>query len=69
MRRDLEVPRYTVNDYQKWEGDWELIHGYPYAMGSGKMKHQLIALNIASEFKESIKKSGCDKCRAVNVLD
>jgi len=23
---------YTFNDYQHWEGNWELIEGMPYAM-------------------------------------
>ncbi|MEO1751242.1 hypothetical protein [Thiofaba sp. EF100] len=31
-RLDLEPEHYTVEDYQHWEGDWELIEGRPYAM-------------------------------------
>ncbi len=26
------IPRYTVEDYRRWEGDWELIEGIAYAM-------------------------------------
>lgn len=26
------IPRYTVEDYRRWEGDWELINGIAYAM-------------------------------------
>lgn len=24
--------RYKYSDYEKWEGRWELIDGFPYAM-------------------------------------
>ena len=35
------LPQYTQKDYEKWEGDWELIHGFPYAMSpSPNFKHQ-----------------------------
>jgi len=27
-------PNYTVKDYNKWEGKWELIDGVPYALAS-----------------------------------
>jgi Uma2 family endonuclease len=27
------TPHYTVADYEAWEGDWELWHGIPVAMG------------------------------------
>ena len=26
------VPHYTVSEYARWEGDWELIDGVPIAM-------------------------------------
>ncbi len=26
------MPRYTIDDYKLWEGDWELIDGIPFAM-------------------------------------
>jgi len=33
--------RYTYNDYKLWEGNWELVNGYPYAMSpSPNRKHQ-----------------------------
>lgn len=35
------LPQYTYADYKRWEGDWELIYGIPYAMSpSPKRKHQ-----------------------------
>jgi hypothetical protein len=27
-----DLPRYKFADYIKWEGNWELIDGIPYAM-------------------------------------
>jgi len=29
---EKDVPRYTVSDYQHWEGDWELIEGIAISM-------------------------------------
>jgi len=38
---------YTFEDYQQWEGDWELIEGMPYAMApSATVTHQTVGLNI-----------------------
>ena len=31
---NIPLPRYTVEDYEKWKGDWELIDGIPYALAS-----------------------------------
>ena len=36
------LPSYTYEDYVKWEGDWELIEGIPYAIASPLGKHQRI---------------------------
>jgi Uma2 family endonuclease len=36
----VPLPRYTVEDYETWEGDWELIDGVPYALASPSLKHQ-----------------------------
>jgi Uma2 family endonuclease len=47
MKSSIDLPpRYSVADYQKWEGDWELINGYPYAMASATRPHQLLAGRI-----------------------
>ena len=34
------LPRYTVKDYERWDGDWELIEGVPYALASPSFRHQ-----------------------------
>jgi Uma2 family endonuclease len=57
-----EVPRYNYTDYASWLGDWELIHGYPYAMSpSARIRHQLVSGNLFSHFKFALqeKKSIC----------
>jgi len=41
IKRKL-LPRYTVKDYERWEGDWELVEGIPYALASPSFKHQRI---------------------------
>ena len=39
---------YTVDDYNKWEGDWELIHGAPYAMTpSPSLLHQRLKQKLS----------------------
>jgi Uma2 family endonuclease len=38
---------YTVDDYNQWEGDWELIYGMPYAMAPSPMfDHQYLSGKI-----------------------
>jgi hypothetical protein len=32
MSKAIPIPRCTYGDYERWEGDWELIGRYPYAM-------------------------------------
>jgi Uma2 family endonuclease len=36
------LPHYTLEDYKKWEDDWELIEGIPYALASPSFKYQRI---------------------------
>lgn len=70
MKSNIEIhPRYTVADYRKWEGDWELIDGYPYAMASAVMNHQLIAGKIFGFIQNELKKNKCTDCEVVYELD
>jgi Uma2 family endonuclease len=55
---------YTVKDYEKWEGDWELIEGRPYAMAPAPFnKHQWIATKIGYILNTKLKK--CKDCFAL----
>jgi Uma2 family endonuclease len=62
------LPHYTYDDYEKWEGKWEVIDGVPYAMSPLPVpKHQIIAGNLHAEFRLQLKK--CDKCKAYQPID
>src|SRR5690606_8258397 len=44
-----DLPHYTFEDYERWEGRWELIYGIPYAMSpQPNLKHQRVSGNIHS---------------------
>lgn len=36
----FEPERYTYNDFRLWEGNWELVNGYPYAMSPSPKREQ-----------------------------
>ena len=62
-------PYYTVEDYAKWEGDWELIEGVPYALAPSPLaKHQKISLLIARIIDEQIENCP-EKCEVFFELD
>jgi len=61
---------YTLEDYRRWEGDWELIEGRPYAMSPAPgITHQRISLVVASQFLERLARSECDGCLVVQDVD
>ena len=63
--------RYTYKDYKLWEGNWELINGYPFAMSpSSNRKHQKLASAFSRIAGNEIekKKLSCD-CEVYNELD
>ena len=63
-----ELPHYSYEDYNRWEGDWELIEGIPYAMTpSPILKHQRISQKIARYLDEAL--DGCPHCQALLALD
>lgn len=66
---DKYLPRYTVEDYKIWEGDWELIEGVPYAMAPSPFgKHQKVAFEIGRQIINQLQP--CDKsCKAYPELD
>jgi Uma2 family endonuclease len=66
-----EIPRYTYGDYKLWEGNWELIKGYPYAMSpSPNRKHQGIGKNLISYFDKSLSETTIDcNCEVFYELD
>jgi Uma2 family endonuclease len=56
-----EFDHYTVADYAKWEGDWELIQGRPQAMTpSPGISHQRVSGNLFRQFHEQLER--CPHC-------
>jgi hypothetical protein len=52
----FEPERYSYTDYKLWEGNWELVNGYPYAMSpSPKREHQWFTTTFATEVKFALK--------------
>lgn len=51
---------YTYQDYEKWEGRWELIKGVPYNMTPAPTPlHQTIVGNIFGELRSFLGKGDC----------
>ena len=72
MRPLTYIPRYTVEEYLLWEGDWELIDGIPYAMSPSPVRrHQQILVLLASQMSGSLQKQKkeCGDCQVVVELD
>jgi len=66
VQRYIEL--YTVEDYQNWEGDWELIYGSPYAMAPSPMvTHQNINMKIARQLSEKLDE--CPECQVLFEID
>jgi Uma2 family endonuclease len=67
----FEPEQYSYNDYTLWEGNWELVNGYPVAMSpSPKRLHQEIAGEFYSLFRNTLKHEhvSCD-CKIYYELD
>ncbi len=55
------LPKYTLKDYENWEGDWELIEGIPYALASPTFEHQRVVGKIFRFLDEQLEKE-CGDC-------
>ena len=67
----FEPERYTYNDYKLWEGNWELVNGYPYAMSpSPNRKHQSFGVRFIRAVSNALEqeKLMCD-CEVLYELD
>jgi Uma2 family endonuclease len=59
--KQQDLPDYSFEDYQRWEGGWELIAGIPYSMIPAPVKnHQMLVGYIFSEISQ--KTDGCPNC-------
>ncbi len=65
---DNFIPHYTVEDYQLWEGDWELWNGIPVAMTPSPFgAHAKLVAKAAAVFINAIEKSRCDATFLVEI--
>lgn len=62
------LPHYTVAEWERWEGQWELISGVPFAMSpSPAFYHQNINVNIVYNLNHSV--GLCEGCKAIMSFD
>jgi Uma2 family endonuclease len=63
-----DLPHYTYDDYEKWEGKWEIIQGIPYAMTPAPvLKHQRVCRKIIWQLSDLLK--GCKRCEVFLPID
>ncbi len=68
MTIEKAVEYYTYDDYILWEGQWELIEGFPMAMTpSPVINHQAIVGKILNELMNSI--GECERCLVLSEED
>jgi len=54
------LPHYTIEQYQAWEGDWELWQGIPVAMIPSPFgRHQRVAKNLVVELDNQLRDANC----------
>lgn len=65
------IPRYKIEDYLLWEGDWELWDGVPVAMAPApNFNHQLLGTRLLSKIHSQLEAEPCeDRCAAVYECD
>ena len=64
------LPRYTIDDYRQWEGDWELWDGIPVAMTPSPFgKHQKLVAQLCRLLLNAIDASGCRTCEVLVECD
>lgn len=62
------IERYTVEDWQQWQGEWELVDGVAYAMApSPTVTHQNIASALHAQLFERLE--DCPHCRVLFETD
>lgn len=68
-RADEILPYYTKQEWQEWEGSWELIDGVPYAMAPTPLiSHQEISGNIYAALKKKLKECPA-RCKTLLPVD
>ena len=61
-------PRYTVDDYRHWKGDWELWKGYPVAMVPSPFgPHAAVVSRLSRRLGNQIEDNHCDAITLVEL--
>lgn len=65
------IPNYTVADYLRWEGDWELWDGVPVSMSPAPgFFHQTVGSQLIAQLVQILGSDACSAdCRAVYESD
>jgi len=59
--KQSDYPKYTIKEWEKWEGYWELIKGVPFAMSPmGTIKHQQASFVLAKIIDDALSKTKCN---------
>jgi Uma2 family endonuclease len=62
------LPHYSCEDYARWEGDWELIEGLPFAMSPApNIRHQSLSVAITWKLAQQLK--NCPDCQVLHDVD
>ncbi|NPA12411.1 MAG: Uma2 family endonuclease [Aquificae bacterium] len=61
------LPYYTVEDRNRWQGDWELVEGIPYALASPSIEHQRVLRNLIVELSHKLQ--NCENCEVIPDID
>ena len=57
----IEPPRYIYEEYKEWQGDWELIDGYAFAMAPSPYgKHQKLMARLSYLFADELEECDCE---------
>ena len=68
MTAQTLIEHYTLDDYRRWKGDWELIQGIPLAMApSPAIEHQRLSGRIYSQLDAAL--DACPSCEALFEID
>lgn len=63
------IPRYTLDDYRQWEGNWELIDGIAIAMTPSPFgPHERVVSRLSRMIGSQLEQKACS-CEAYTNLD
>jgi len=64
------IPNYSVDDYARWKGDWELLDGIPVAMTpSATVGHQRLAMRLSGAFYNALQSKDCRDYEVLYAID